>query len=254
VVLGGDVAFRMLQCVLTTAPVLQLPTLDHDLIIECDASSCFSVVLHQGSGPVVFFSKSITPWLAKIMAYEHELIGFVYPIRHWCPYLWGHPFLIRTENYSLKFLLDQKLATIPLPQWVSKLLSFDFRVKYKPGVTNVVADALSRRDSEAGAELLALSVPNFHIFDTLRQEIGHEPDLRRFREEVLADTHGTDWWMVDDMIMVVSWVYATTTLPVLFEAPANTDGVGHEAVEHMLQRLRAVFHIPGECTTVQEQK
>jgi hypothetical protein len=157
----AKVAFCVLPSMLMMTLVLQLTVLDHDFILN--------VVLHQGSGPVAFFSKSIAPRHAKLVTHEHELIGLVYAVRHWRPYLWGHPFLIRTDHYSLKFLLDQKLARIPHPQWVSKSLRFDFCIEYKLDVTNVVTDALSHHDSEAGAELSALSAPSFHIFDTLRQ-------------------------------------------------------------------------------------
>jgi hypothetical protein len=71
----------------------------------------------------------------------------VLAVRHWQPYLWGKSFTIRTNHYSLKFLLDQKLTTVPQHQWVSKLFSFDFSVEYKLGTANVVTDALSRRDT-----------------------------------------------------------------------------------------------------------
>jgi hypothetical protein len=59
--------------------------------------------------------------------------------------------VIRTDHRSLRFLLNQRLTTIPQHQWASKLLSFDFVVEYKPGALNVVADALSRRN-ECSAE------------------------------------------------------------------------------------------------------
>jgi hypothetical protein len=68
--------------------------------------------------------------------------------------LWGRSFVVRTDHYSLKYLLDQRLSTIPQHHWVGKLLGFDFVVEYKPGAANAVADALSRRDTEDG-ELLA---------------------------------------------------------------------------------------------------
>jgi hypothetical protein len=42
----------------------------------------------------------------------------------------GRPFLIKTDHFSLKFLLDQCLATIPQHQWVSKLIGFDFRIEF----------------------------------------------------------------------------------------------------------------------------
>lgn len=65
----------------------------------------------------------------------------------------GRKFVVKTYHYSLKFLLDQRLVTIP-QQWVSKLLGFDFIVEYKLGKQNVVADALLHRGDEAG-QLLA---------------------------------------------------------------------------------------------------
>jgi hypothetical protein len=34
-------------------------------------------------------------------------------VRHWRPYLWGRRFLVKMDHYSLKYLLDQRLATIP---------------------------------------------------------------------------------------------------------------------------------------------
>jgi hypothetical protein len=103
----AEMAFRTLQRALTAASVLQLPDFDREFIVECDASgSGFGAVLHQGTGPVVFYSKQIAPRHAKLAAYERELIGLVLAVRHWRPYLWGHPFLIRTDHFSLKFLLD----------------------------------------------------------------------------------------------------------------------------------------------------
>lgn len=82
--------------------------------MECDASgSGFGAILHQGSVPVAYFSRTIAPRHAKLAAYERELIGLVQAIRHWRPYLWGHPFLLQTNHYSLKYLLNQRLSTIP---------------------------------------------------------------------------------------------------------------------------------------------
>jgi hypothetical protein len=82
---------------------------------------------------VAFFSRAIAPHHAKLAAYERELIGLVQAIKHWRPYLWGHHFLIHTDHYSLKFLLDQRLSTTPHHQWASKLLGFDFSVEFKLG-------------------------------------------------------------------------------------------------------------------------
>jgi len=139
-------------------------------VVECDASGTgFGAVLHQGSGPIAFFSRPIAPRHAKLAAYERELIGLVQAVKNWRPYLWGREFIVRTDHHSLKFLLDQRLSTIPQHHWATKLLGYDFRVEYKPGIANVVADALSRHDEEAAAACMLLSAPSFELFDSLRK-------------------------------------------------------------------------------------
>jgi hypothetical protein len=99
------------------------------------------------------------------VANERELIGLVQAVRHWRPYLWGCCFLVRTDHFSLKFLLDQRLSTVPQHQWINKLFGFDFAVEYCPGRLNTVADALSHRDSDASANAL---LPSFRFLDDIR--------------------------------------------------------------------------------------
>jgi hypothetical protein len=183
--------FRALQLALTRALVLQLPAFNRAFIVECDAFSAgFGTMLHQGDGPVAFFSCKITPWYAKLAAYERELIGLVQAVRDWRPYLWGREFTVRIDHFSLKYLLDQRLSTIPLYQWASKLLRFDFKVEYKPGKVNIIVDALSCRDTEATGELMALSWPTFDLFDELCAELATNTELCALRDEVLAGDRG----------------------------------------------------------------
>jgi hypothetical protein len=99
----------------------------------------------------------------------------------------------------LKYLLDQRLTTIPQHHWVGKLLGFDFSVEYKTGATNAVADALSRRDTMEG-ELLALSAPRFDFLDKLRQAQTVHPALVAFHGEIIAGTRPAPWALVDDMV------------------------------------------------------
>jgi hypothetical protein len=161
-------AFTELKAAVTTAPVLGMPDFAKPFI-ECDASSHgFGAVLIQDGHPIAFYSRPVAPRHRALAAYEQELIGLVQAVRHWQPYLWGRSFIVRTNHYSLKYLLDQRLATIPQHHWVGKLLGFDFSVEYKPGAANSVADALSRRDTEDGT-LLAISGPRFDFLDRLRQ-------------------------------------------------------------------------------------
>jgi hypothetical protein len=65
--------------------------------------------------------------------------------------LWARPFFVRTDHYSLKFLLDQQLSTIHQHLWVGKLFGYDFSVEFNPGKNNTMVDALSQRDDDTGA-------------------------------------------------------------------------------------------------------
>jgi len=111
---AATAAFDELKAALAAAPVLHLPDFTRDFIVDCDASgSGFGAVLHQGEGPIAYFSRPFAARHLKSAAYERELIGLVQAVRHWRPYLWGRAFIVRTDHYALKFLLDQRLSTIP---------------------------------------------------------------------------------------------------------------------------------------------
>jgi hypothetical protein len=105
-------------------------------------------------------------------AYERELNGLVKAVCNWRPYLWGRAFTVRTDHFSLKYILDQRLSTIPQHAWVIKLFGYDIEVEYRPGKMNGAADALSRRDEEPA---VALSTPTLEVFDTLREETLIDP-------------------------------------------------------------------------------
>jgi hypothetical protein len=155
----AEEAFLQLKQALMTAPLLQMPDFSKQFIVDCDAFGAdFSTMLHQGDGAIVFFSRAVAPHHQKLQASECELIGFLKVVRHWRPYLWGRAFLVRTEHYSLKFLLDQRLSTIPQHTWVSKLFGYDLSVEYRPRKLNRAVDALSRHDEETTAinSILAL--------------------------------------------------------------------------------------------------
>ncbi|WVZ98182.1 LOW QUALITY PROTEIN: hypothetical protein U9M48_043651, partial [Paspalum notatum var. saurae] len=207
----------------------------------------FGAVLHQGSGAVAFFSRPIAPRHAKLAAYERELIGLVQAVRHWHPYIWGRPFIVKTDHRSLKFLLDQRLATIPQHQWASKLIGFDFSVEFKPGHTNVVADALSRRDADSSADSLtcaALSGPSFSLFEELRTELENAEDLGDIRAQVLEGQNG--WSLVDGLWLKDSKVFVPASSPLVAAIIVDAHNTRHEGIQKTLHRVRATFYIPGD--------
>jgi hypothetical protein len=251
---NDDVAatFSALKGAVTSAPVLALPDFTKPFVVECVASTYgFGVVLVQDGHPIMFYSRPVAPRHRSLAASERELIGLVQAVRHWWAYLWGRRFTVKTDHYSLKYLLDQRLATIPQHHWVGKLLGFDFTVEYKFGSMNTVADALSRCDTEEGA-LLAISVPRFDFIGRLRHAQATDPALVAIHDEVHAGTRAAPWTVVDDMVAYRVHFYIPPTSPLLQEIMEAIHEDGHEGVHHTFHHLRRDFHFPNMHHLVQE--
>ena len=95
---------------------------------------------------------------------------------------------------------------------MGKLLGFDFTVEYKAGSTNVVADALSWRDTEDAA-LLAISGPRFDFVERLRQANDSDPALVALRNELSAGQRTAPWSLVDGMVAFQGRLYIPPSSP-----------------------------------------
>ena len=67
----------------------------------------------------------------------------VFAVQKWRHYLLPNHFVIKTDQKSLKYLLEQRLNTPIQQQWLPKLLEFDYEIRYRQSKENVVANALS---------------------------------------------------------------------------------------------------------------
>jgi len=98
----------------------------------------------QQRHPIAFISRALAPKHHSISAYEKELLALVFVVDKWRPYLIGSHFIVKTDHFSLKYLLEQKIATLFQAKLLPKLLGLDYTVIYKKGKKNIAADSLSR--------------------------------------------------------------------------------------------------------------
>ncbi len=182
---GAEKAFQQLKEAVTQAPVLALPNFSQPFVIECDASGVgVGAVLMQEQRPVAFLSKALKGRALHMSTYEKELFALVTAIQKWRPYLLGQTFVVKTDQQSLKFLLEQKVGTPFQQKWVTKLLGYSFTVEYKKGSDNRVADALSRREGwEEDSSIFLLSIPAAAWVEDIKLEYQQDDRLKTILEK-----------------------------------------------------------------------
>ena len=152
----STMAFQKLKEALVSAPVLVLPDFAKTFVIESDTSGVgMGAMLMQEGQAIAFMSKAFFERQRYLPIYEKEMQAILAAIKKWRPQLLGRPFVIRTNQISLKYLMDQQIHTLAQGKWLTRLLGFDYRVEYKPGCSNKVADALLRQQ---GLEQLGIQL------------------------------------------------------------------------------------------------
>lgn len=102
-------AFEALKKAMVTVPVLPLPDFTKEFIVETNASGLgLGAVLIQAGRPIAYLSKTLSPINKEQSVYERELMAIVLALQKWCHYLLGCHFQVRTDQRSLKFLIEQK--------------------------------------------------------------------------------------------------------------------------------------------------
>ena len=116
--------------------------------IECDASGLgIGAVLMQEGKPLAYFSEKLTGATLNYPTYDKELYALVRALKTWQHYLWAKEFVIHSDHESLNFLKGQHKLNKRHARWMEFIETFPYVIRYKKGKENVVADALSRRQS-----------------------------------------------------------------------------------------------------------
>jgi hypothetical protein len=133
---------------------------------------------------------------------------------------------------------------------VSKLLGYDFSVEYKLGRYNIVADALSRKDT--AASIMSVSEIQFPIFNQLRNEISTNEEAITTIANISKGLLSPSWKLQDGLILYKRREHVPPSSTILSEILHAIHDATHEGSEKTLHRFRLTFHTPRAKQTIQQ--
>lgn len=136
---------------LCNAPVLSAPNFAQPFSLQVDASARGAgAVLMQADDadiehPISYFSKKFTKCQQNYSTIEKEALALLLALQHFEVYLnSGDRIVVHTDHNPLIFLSRMSNSNQRLMRWALILQEYDLDIRYKKGVENMVADALSR--------------------------------------------------------------------------------------------------------------
>ncbi|RVW41092.1 Transposon Tf2-12 polyprotein [Vitis vinifera] len=253
--LEAEVAFQKLKTTMTTIPVLALPNFSQLFIVETDASGYgLGAVLMQSHRPVAYFSQVLTARERQKSIYERKLMAIVLAVQKWRHYLLGRHFIVRTDQSSLKFLLEQRIVNESYQKWVAKLFGYDFEIQFRPRMENKAADALSR--IPISMELAALMVPSRIDTSLISSQVEVDPHLAKIKQRLLDDPDAYPRYSLDHGILLYKgrlvFPKASPLVPALLqEGHASVVG-GHSGFLRTYKRLIRDFFWVGMKNDIKE--
>lgn len=200
----------------------------------------------QNQRPLAFFSQALPPSHRHKAVHEWELMAIVFAIQKWRPYLLGCKFVVRTDQKSLKFLLERVIAG-DYQKWIAKLLGYDFYIEYKRGLENTAANVLSRLPEAMALHLLnVVTGMNTAIFE---EQVSLDPFLSSVCNDLLTGSVAHTGYTVRNGSLLFKERLAlpptSPMIPLLLSKFHNSPVGGHHGVLKTYQRMARELYWPG---------
>lgn len=140
---------KFLQCIMLHHPDFSKP-----FYINCDASgvSVGSVLYQENqlneNQVIAFASRTLTKSELNYTITEKETLSVVFAVNKFRTYILNHEVIIRTDHQAITFFKNCKLTHGRLTRWKLLLQEYQIKWEYVAGRKNMVADVLSRINSQ----------------------------------------------------------------------------------------------------------
>ena len=156
-------SFLKLKEICTETPVLAYADYERPFKLMTDASkkglgAVLSQVGEDGrERPVAFASRTLSKAEKNYTTHKLQFLALKWSVTdRFHEYLYGSTFKVYTDNNLLSYILSSAKLDARGQRWIAALQGpYNFKVHYKPGKLNQVADSLSRIDREEKTETIS---------------------------------------------------------------------------------------------------
>ena len=207
---GALKAFETLKQACMDSPILAFADYTKDFLLETDASKeGLGAVLSQKQEdgqfhPMAYGSRALTTHEKNYHSTKLEFLALKWDVtEHFKEYLLYQPFLVKTDNNPLTYIMSTPNLDATGHRWVSALAKNDFWLEYQIGQDNAVADTLSQVTTHLQPEAVQAVLDGAAIGTSQQaerespaviknnQHLGQEVHVTAGR--VLVEMHVTDW-------------------------------------------------------------
>lgn len=208
----------------------------------------------QDGHPLAYISRQLKGKQLSLSIYEKELLAVVFAVQKWRHYLLTNHFVIKTDQRSIKYLLEQRLNTPVQQQWLPKLLEFDYEIQYKQGKDNIAADALSRVE---GSEILhmAMTVLQCDLLKQIQDCYADDGTISEIIEKLKKDSKAKKHFSwSQDVLRRKNKIVVPANVPlrnsILDWLHCSSQG-GHSGRDVTVQRVKSLFYWKGLAKDIQ---
>ena len=147
-----EIAFKNVKKLFIDTVVLAYPDPDKPFLLYTDAShkaigASLGQVDEEGNERVItFISRTLRGPEIRYYTTEKEILAIIYALERLRNYVAGSKIILKTDHQAIIFLIRCKLSNSRLMRWMLFLQDYDLEFQFIPGVTNKIADFLSRQE------------------------------------------------------------------------------------------------------------
>ena len=186
--------FEWVKQAIVSDTTLRYFNLSLPVTIQVDASQVgLGTALLQNNKPVAFASKALTDAECRYATIEREMLAVVFRAEHFCIYVYGWSFMIKSDHKPLESISRKSLADTPaqLQHMMLCLQGYDLTIHYCPGKEMVIPDTLSWFSPWPVPHFpLDIAIIHAHIMpnckEAFQQAFINDPEMRALTDLIIA--------------------------------------------------------------------